>query len=445
MIRYIFFLYRLFNGEKMKIDKWNYEKLDETVYTYETTSNLKAFVVPTRGYSKKFAALGVHYGAINKEFIISGNKDKTRTTDGIAHFLEHKLFEQKDGNVMEKFCSLGAKPNAATTLNHTVFHFTCTDGFRENLCLLLDFVQNPYITEECIVREKGIIGQEILMNKDNPHRRVLSNLLSAFYVDNPAKIDITGTVESISNIDKDLLDLCFNVFYHPSNMVLIVVGDVDPLGVFEEIEAGIKRKEPHADIIRIFPQDSPVLAMNYTEQQLEVSNPIFRMGFKDNTLDTKGIECMKREAAVRILLDMLIGKSSELYNDLYREGLVNSSFRSDYTIEECYAFSKFGSESADPLKVMERFSKLIVGIHKYGLDETSFNRLRNVHIGRFIRQLNSLESIARLFVPWHFKGAILFDYLDVYNNITFEYINYIFKDHFNLDSLALSVIRPLHE
>lgn len=427
----------------MKSDKLEYKKINETLYTYEHESGLKAFVIPKKGYSKKYAAFATHYGSINNEFIIPGESSSTRVPDGIAHFLEHKLFEQKDGSVMDKFAALGSSPNAYTSFSQTVYLFSCTDRFRDNFGLLLNFVQNPFITEESVEKEKGIIGQEIMMYNDDPGWRSFFNLLGAFYANNPVRIDIAGSVESISGINKDILYKCYNTFYHPSNMMILVVGDVEPQEIFEQIGAGLGNKGPQAEIKRIFPQEQPKIVKDYTEQKLSVSMPMFQLGYRDNRLDTRGIESMKHETAVKLLLDLLVGRSSELYSEMYSQGLVNSTFEFDYTIEESYAHSVLGGESPDPVKVRDKIVDTVKRLRKSGLDRVNYDRLRKAHMGRFIRSMNSVDRIAHSFISVYFKGVNLFDYLEVYDKITFEYVENIFNEHFNQDNLALSVIKPL--
>lgn len=427
----------------MKFDKVEYKSINETLFSYEHESGLKAFVIPKKGYSKKYAAFATHYGSINNEFVIPGDTNPTHVPDGIAHFLEHKLFEQKDGSVMDKFAALGSSPNAYTSFSQTVYLFSCTDKFNENFGLLLNFVQNPFITEESVEKEKGIIGQEIQMYNDDPGWRSFFNLLGAFYANNPVRLDIAGTIDSISGINKDILYKCYNTFYHPSNMMILVVGDVDPKEIFGQIAADIGNKGQQAEIKRIFPQEQPKIVKDYTEQKLSVSMPMFQMGYRDNRLDTRGIESMKHEVAVKLLLDLLVGRSSELYTQLYSEGLVNSSFEFDYTIEENYAHSVLGGESPDPVKVRDRIADEVNRLQQTGLDRVAYDRLRKAHMGRFIRSLNSVDRISHAFISVYFKGVNLFDYLEVYDKITFEYVENIFKEHFNRDNLALSVIKPL--
>lgn len=419
-----------------------YKSVDEVMHIYEHKSGLKAFVIPKKGYSKKYATFATHYGSINNEFIVPGEKEPIRVPDGIAHFLEHKLFEQKDGSVMDKFSALGSNPNAYTGFAQTVYLFSSTDKFDENFQLLLNFVQNPYITEESVEKEKGIIGQEIKMYEDDPGWRVFFNLLKAFYRDNPVKIDIAGTVESISKINRDYLYKCYNTFYHPSNMIILVVGDVEPEVIFNQVEEQIKESAVKSDIKRIFPEEPKGLNQDYVEQKLAVSTPLFQMGFKDSKLETKGINGLIREIAVKILLEMIMGRSSELYEELYSEGLINNSFDFDYTAEESYAFSMFGGESADPNKVKQKVADKIIALKNNGLDKASYERIKKALNGRFIKQLNSVERISHTFISVYFKEVNMFDYFDVYDKITFEYINEVFKEHFNLDNLALSVIKP---
>lgn len=427
----------------MDIKTYKYDNINEEVHVYEHKSGLKAFVVPKRGYYKKYATFATHYGSINNSFVIPGEEEPTKVPDGIAHFLEHKLFEQKDGSVMDKFSKLGSSPNAYTSFSQTVYLFSCTDRFEENFSLLLDYVQNPYITEESVEKEKGIIGQEIRMYQDDPGWRVFFNLLGAFYEKNPVKIDIAGTIESISKIDRDTLYKCYNTFYNPSNMIVLVVGDLDPVKVFQQVEEGIKFANPVSEIKRIFPEEKNVIHKTYVEQSLEVSMPMFQAGFRDDRLLTKGLECLRQELAVKLLLDMMMGRSSELYNKLYSEGLINNTFDFDYSIEENYAFSMFGGESPDPVRVKDRIVDEILRLNKDGLDKNTFERLKRAMNGRFIKQLNSIERLSHAFISVYFKNVNLFDYPEVYDKITFEYVNDVFKTHFNLDKLAMSVVKPM--
>lgn len=426
----------------MNIKTIEYKKIDEVLHVYEHPSGLKAFVIPKKGYSKKFATFSTHYGSINNTFVVPGETEVTRVPDGIAHFLEHKLFEQKDGSVMDKFSALGSSPNAYTSFNQTVYLFSCTDKFEENFELLLDYVQNPYITEESVEKEKGIIGQEIKMYEDDPGWRSFFNLLRSFYENNPVNIDIAGTVESISHITRDTLYKCYNTFYHPSNMIIFVAGDVEPEKVFAQVEKGLKTTQSKPEIKRIFPEESKKVFKDYREQSMAISTPLFQMGFKDTVQDIKGMEGLMHEIAVKILLEMVMGRSSRLYNDLYSRNLINTSFEFDFTIEENYAFSMFGGESVNPVQVRDAIAAEVRRMQSEGLDRAVYDRVKRAMNGRFIKYLNSMEKISHMFIPVYFRNANMFDYFDVYDKITFEYVKEMFENHFKLDNLALSVIKP---
>ncbi len=425
----------------MNFDTIEYKKYKELFYRYEHPSGLNCIVIPKKGYYKKYATFSTQYGSVDNEFVIPGEAEPTKVPDGIAHFLEHKLFEQKDGSVMDKFASLGSKPNAFTSFNQTVYLFSCTDLFNENFKLLLNFVQNPYITDESVEREKKIIGQEINMYRDDPGWRVNFNLLKAMYKHHPVRYDIAGTIDSISEITKETLYKCYNTFYHPSNMIITVVGDVDHIKVFEQVENCIQTSEKAPEIKRIFPKESTDINKSYIEQNMPVSTPLFYIGFKDSNFDLESSEILRYEIAVKLLLSMIMGKSSKLYEELYDKGLINSSFEMDFSLEKSYAYSMLGGESVNPEQVQESIIKEIKLLKKQGLDQEAFNRLIKASMGRFIRQLNSLEAISRSFINLYFKGVTMFDYLDVYDKMKFDYITDVFESHFDINRMALSVIK----
>ncbi|EPR08247.1 EF-P 5-aminopentanol modification-associated protein YfmH [Ruminiclostridium papyrosolvens] len=425
----------------MNFDTIEYKKYNELFYRYEHPSGLNCIVIPKKGYYKKYATFSTQYGSVDNEFIIPGENEPTKVPDGIAHFLEHKLFDQKDGSVMDKFAALGSKPNAFTSFNQTVYLFSCTDLFSENFKLLLNFVQNPYITDESVEREKKIIGQEINMYRDDPGWRVNFNLLKAIYKHHPVRYDIAGTIDSISEITKETLYQCYKTFYHPSNMMITVVGDVDHIKVFEQVENCIQTTEKAPEIKRIFPKESSDINKSYIEQNMPVSTPIFYMGFKDSNFDLEGAEILRYEIAIKLLLSMLMGKSSRLYEELYDKGLINSSFEMDFSLEKSYAYSMFGGESVNPEEVQDRITKEIKLLKKQGLDQETFNRLLNASKGRFLRQLNSLENISRSFINLYFKGVTMFDYLEVYDKMKFDYITDVFDSHFDIKHMALSVVK----
>jgi len=420
-----------------------YSRIGEKLYQYDHVSGLKVFIIPKKGYRKVYATFATFYGSINNTFIIPGSREKTHVPDGIAHFLEHKLFEQKDGDVTEKFAKLGSETNAYTSFTQTVYLFTCTSMFEDNLKLLVDFVQNPYLTDANVEKEKGIIGQEIRMYEDNADWRVFFNLLDAIYVNHPVKIDIAGTIDSISKISKETLYTCYDTFYHPSNMAILVVGDIDHQTVIGIVNDGIKDRENPGEIERIFHDEPAHHNKKLVEKQLAVSMPQFQMGIKDNSGVT-GYDLIKRKVSLEIILSILIGRSSLLYNQLYSEGLINQNFGYEASLEGSFGFTSWGGQSKDPHKVAERINEEILRIHRDGIDESSFNRIRKAHEGRFIRSLNSPENISYEFIPLYFKGANYFDYSKLYEELTLQDAQAVLKEHFSQEP-SLSIIWPLND
>ncbi len=427
----------------MIINTIEYKNINETLYVYQHKSGFKAFFIPKKGYSKKYVAITTNYGSIDNAFIAPGEKDITKVPHGIAHFLEHKLFEKEDGNAMEKFSLLGSNSNAYTTFNQTAYLFSCTEKFNENLQLLLKTVQSPFFTEQGVETEKQIITQEIKMYQDNANWRVLFNFLDALYKNNPVKFDIVGTIESISEINKEILYKCYNTFYHPSNMAMIVVGDINYKELFKQIDENIKTFSASPEIKRIFPIEPHELNKKYIEQKLEISTPLFQLGFKDSIVIGKGIDSVKREVAVKLLLSMIFGKSSKLYNNLYGEGLINNHFKFDYLLDPNYAFSILGVESSDPEVVRNRIIEELDRIKYKGLNRKDFERIKRSVYGKFLQMLNSVDKITYNFISVCFKEVNMFDYLEVYNGMSYENIMEVFNNHFILNNMAFSVVNPV--
>ncbi len=422
----------------------NYDKIREKIHINEYPEGLKAFVIPKRGYQKKYAAYAVHYGSINNMFTIPAESAVTAVPDGIAHFLEHKLFEQEDGNVMDKFSALGSSPNAYTGFYQTVYLFSCTDMFMKNFGLLSNYVQNPYITEESVEKEKGIIGQEINMYRDDPDWRGYFNFLNALYVSHPVKTDIAGTIDSIAGITAETLYKCHSTFYRPSNMVIIVTGDVEPGRIFDRIGESIQKSGlAKGEIKRIFPEEPLQINKPYVEQEMQVSAPIFTLGYKDSLPVCKGTGYLMKETAVRIILEAVMGKSSVMYGDLYSKGLINETFDSSYTAEENYAYLMSGGESPDPEAAREGMLRHIAEARINGIGRENFERLKKAFAGSFVKGFNSVERISNAFISTYFKEVSIFDYIDIFDKITYDYVNHVFEELFNDRYMAMSVIKPV--
>ncbi|HZK25480.1 MAG TPA: pitrilysin family protein [Oscillospiraceae bacterium] len=405
---------------------------------------LEVFVLPKKGYNKKYATYSTNFGSINSRFIVEGQERELQVPDGVAHFLEHKLFEDEQGNAFDRFAVLGASSNAFTNFTSTTYLFSATENFTEGLELLLDFVQDPYFTEESVEKEKGIIGQEIRMYEDNPQWRLFFNLLGALYQEHPVRIDIAGTVESISKIDKEVLYQCYRTFYHPSNMAMFVTGDVDAERVLEQIEENIQRHDyqPLGEIKRLFPQEPAEIAKEYVEQTLVVSEPVLNIGFKEQDLGYGGEKLFKREIATNLMLDVVFGPSSKLYNELYEEGLVDDEFDAGYVAEQDYSHSIIGGETAEPEKLFARLVEGIKRAQREGISTETFAHYQRKAMGEFLKSFNSLEFIANNYPAYHFKKINFFDYLQVLHDLTQDEVNQRLQEHLSLDYLARSVIWP---
>jgi len=420
------------------------EKLKEKLFYKKMESGLKVFFIPKEGYTKQYAIFATDYGSIDNVFVPIGEKDPLEVPEGIAHFLEHKLFESPDNNLFDKFSKLGANVNAYTNFNQTAYLFSSTDNFYESLSLLIEFVQNPYITDENVEKEKGIIAQEINMYMDNPGWRVYFNCLKAMYNEHPVKIDIAGTIESIQKINKELLYKCYNTFYNPTNMVLFVIGDLS----FDEILKVVAKSQKNnydkvEEIKRIFPIEDKKINTQLIEENMMTSAPIFYIGFKDLDTGFKGEKLIKKDLVTNIILDALFGSSSTFYNDLYEEGLINSSFGGFYTGKESYGHSLIVGESKEPKKVYERILRLIKEPSEKLLLEEDFNRIKNKAIGEFLMGLNSIEFIGNNFIDLYFSDFLLIDYLTILESIEYKDIIERFNKHFTEENVVLSIINPL--
>lgn len=430
----------------MNIKEIKNKNIKEKLMFKELESGLKVYFIPKKGYTKKYAIFSTNYGSTDNEFISIDDNQKKQVPEGIAHFLEHKLFEEPEANIFEKFSTLGANVNAYTSFAQTSYLFYSTDFFYENLELLINFVQNPYLTDENVEKEKGIIAQEIRMYEDNPSWRVMFNLLDAMYVNHPVKIDIAGTLESINTIDKETLYKCYNTFYNPSNMVLFVVGDLDFEKIVDVVDSS-ERKDlaRNVKIKRIFPEEPKKLNKKEVVQNMMTANTLFHMGFKDLDVGYIGEAKVKKDIVTNIILDMLFSDSSKFYNEFYETGLIDGSFNSYYTGKKTYGHSLIFGQSPDPKKLYGEIVNLIQKPVEEILDEETFTRIKRDNLGSFLMGLNSIEFIANSFTDLYFEDFLLIDHLDLMDKIKYEDILIRFKEHFKEENLALSIINPLEQ
>lgn len=420
------------------------KRIKEKIYHQELDSGLNIYFMPKKGYVQKHAIFATNYGSNNNCFIPIGEKKEIKMPPGVAHFLEHKLFEEPKEDIFDQFSKLGADVNAYTSFDQTAYVFSAVDYFYENLELLVKFVQNPYFTDENVEKEKGIIGQEIKMYEDSANWRVYSNCLNGMYKEHPVKIDIAGTIDSIEKIDKETLYKCYNTFYNPSNMVLFIVGDLSFEKIIETVEA-VDRKDLSKNmeqITTIYPDEPKKVKESYIEASLPTSIPLFAIGIKDSNLNKEAGELVKKDFVTNILLEILFGESSQFYNDLYAKGLVDNNFDSYYTGKKDYGHSLILGQSNQPDKVYDEVLKHIKSAKKKKLSKEDFQRIRNKNIGGFLMGLNSLDFICNYFVDNYFENFLFMDVLDILEDIDNEDIDKRLIEDINEEDMVLSIIKP---
>ena len=417
-------------------------KIKDKGYIEKLESGLNIIIIPKANTNKKYVIWGTNFGSIDNRFIMPQTGEEVFIPDGVAHFLEHKMFEQKNGrNSLDVLMALGLDANAYTTNDHTAYLFECSsDKFYEGLDELMDYVQNPYFTDQNVEKEKGIIGQEIMMYDDDPGFQLYLNTMDCLYNKNAVKLDIAGTIESISKIDPDVLYKCYNTFYHPSNMTLVVCGDFNPEDILQEIKNRLLPKENQGEIKRIYETEEESINMERKEVNMEVSTPIFMIGIKDKLPDSEDV--IKKHIAIEIILNIIMGKSSDLYKELYNTGNLLAEPDLEYEFSKQYAHVLVGGQSKNPEKVYERFKSEVAKLKGEGLKEEHFERIKRKIYGDYVTEYNSVANIARMFLADSFKGINSFDYIEKFNNVTKEYTEQVLKDIFNEDKMALSIIRP---
>ena len=392
-----------------------FPRIGEGYFEARLPNGMLIRVVPKRGFAQKYAFVGVDFGSIDTAFTLDGKP--CRVPDGIAHYLEHKMFDLPDGNAMDGFARTGANCNAFTSYSMTAYYFSCTESFEENLSLLLRMVTTPYFTAESVEKERGIIAQEIRMYEDSPETQVSENLFAALYAEHPVRRPIAGTVESIGAITPELLYDCFRAFYRPANMLLCVVGDVDAEKVAElaaAVTGGEMQTPPRRDYGK---KEAMTPAQASVSRTMEVSMPTFAIGFKCEP-PASGLEAMRREIIGDLAAEILVGESSALYQRLYEDGLIDAGFSAGYeSVKDACQLSANGDSDA-PEQVLEAILQEAERIRQEGFEEELFQRLKKSSLGRRTRDLDSFESICYRICAYHFDGADYFRFPEAYASVT---------------------------
>ena len=416
-------------------------RIGEKYYYMKHRSGLDIYVIPKK-LTSAYALFCTRYGAVDNCFKLAGEEEFTRVPDGIAHYLEHKMFENEDGfDTFSRFAAYGASANAFTSMNVTAYLFKCTENFDKNLEILLDYVTHPYFTPENVQKEQGIIAQEIRGREDWPEIVQYMNLLSALYEKSQAKIRVAGTVESIQKIDAPLLYKCYDVFYNLSNMFLCVSGDVTP----EEVLAVADKMLPVQEekkIERLYETEGREPVKKYVEAKFEVAKPMFLLGLKDGFFSSNARENQKRSITMELITETLFGYSSEFAVEVYESGLIDELDADYSTVGEAGSFFLFGGESNDVDAALDKFKEYMKSVKKNGLDAESFERARRLKYASFVRSFEG-TGIAETFSMSLIKNADWFDTGDIIAEITIEEANALVRELFDEKYYAVSVINPI--
>jgi len=411
--------------------------MDGEYLRVEHPSGLTLMLCPMKGFSGAYALFSTRCGSIDDSFRTSPDQPFTRVPEGIAHFLEHKLFESEEGDAFEQYAKTGATANAFTSFDRTAYLFGCTDRFEESLEILVNLVTHPYFTEQTVEKEQGIIAQEIRMYDDSPDWRVFFNVLCALYHNHPLHTDIAGTVESIREITADLLYTCYRSFYNLNNMVLAVAGNFDPETVVRVCDRLLTPAEPV--IVETRPIDEPpTVVQPYIEQQLEVAVPLFEIGFKGKPGSYR--ENLLSQAVGEIVGDLLIGEGTQLYRELYDEGLINATFDSEVLAGPNYLATLFSGESHEPKAVFDRLLAGVRRLQEIGINLQDFERARRAAYGRYISLYGGIESMAGILTLAQFADFGAYELLDCIADLTVNDAQAFLRENFDPDCAALSVI-----
>ncbi|HJF55469.1 MAG TPA: insulinase family protein [Anaerotruncus colihominis] len=419
-------------------------RLGQEMVKIKHPSGLTMLLCPMPGYSTAYATFTANVGSVDTGFKTQDDDAFVDVPEGIAHFLEHKMFENEDGDAFAKYAKTGASANAYTSFDKTAYLFACTDRFEESLEILLDFVRRPYFTKESVQKEQGIIGQEIRMYDDDGEWRVQFNLLQALYHNHPVRIDIAGTVESIAEIDDQLLYRCYRTFYNLNNMVLCVSGNFDIDAVLRVADRVIKPDEKPVEIERRHVDEPESICKPLVEQKFAVAAPLFQFGFKGRGGNPR--ENLKNQILDEILAEIIAGDASPLYRRMYDAGIINSTFGSEIMAGRDYMCAIFSGESREPERVADEIKAEVARMRREGVDKKMFELCRRATYGRYIGMYTRTASVAGLMSAVYFAGMDdMYALLDIVANATLDQMNERLQIAFNPEKSALSIVRPLDE
>ena len=418
------------------------DKIKEKMYIEKLENGLTTIIIPKKGVQKKYIIWGTLFGSVDNKFSING--EEFNIPDGIAHYLEHKMFEQRTGkNSLDVLSSLGVNANAYTTNNHTAYLYDTTDNFYEALDEFMDYIQNPYYTDENVEKERGIIEQEIRMYEDYPEWDLYMNAMKLMYEKCPVNVDIAGTKESIAKIDKEMLYLIYNNFYTPENMAIVFVGDIDEKEILEEIKKRVNLKRNKNTVKRIVEDEPENIVEKKKITEKDISMPIFIVAYKDKI--TPETNMVKREIGLRILCNIILGTSSKLYQKLYENNLIFSEIGFDYEYARNYAHLYFQAQTINPEEVIKEIKNEIDYYIQNGVDEEDFLRIKNKIYGEFVKDYNDVSTIGNLALSSYFRGINIFDYFEEFEVIDKQYIEELLKEVFKEEKKVISITNPINK
>jgi predicted Zn-dependent peptidase len=414
--------------------------LGEPILRGTAGSGLTVIVAPRPDFERTFAAFGTNFGSVDR---VSGATGQP-VPEGLAHFLEHKLFEDEGGDVSDRFATLGASTNAMTGFCGTTYIASTVEDPGASLDLLLDFVQDPWFTDALVAKEQGIIAQEIRMYDDDPDWRLFFGLLTCLYAKHPVRDNIAGSVESIAAIDAATLRRCYELFYHPRNLCLAVAGSLDPADIAARVEAdqaGRPADRLPAHVRSLVDEPAAVSAARY-EVQLPVARPRVLLGIKEQVLGGSGLDVTRRELSTRILIDILFGRSSAAFERLYEEGHIDETFSASHSAEASFGFTTIGGDTDDPERLERALRDVLSDALARGLDREAFGRIRRKLHGSMLQGLDSPENVAYSLLSDHFRGVTPFVALQLVDSLSLDDLHRRLAEHVREDALAVAVVRP---
>lgn len=424
------------------MEKLYFKTLKETLYHETMDNGLEVFLLPKPGFEKTYGLFTTKFGAIDTTFVPINQDEMIKVEDGIAHFLEHKMFDMNGSDASDEFAKLGASTNAFTSSSRTAYLFSTTTNEYPCIELLLDFVQKLEITPDSVEKEKGIIGQEIKMYDDDPDWRVYFGSIQNLYCNHPVAVDIAGTVETVNNTTKEMLELCYNTFYHPSNMMLFVVGNIEADKAISVIKENQAKKDFEAAKEIVCQKNIEPCNIKTKEEILTMDVEMNKIivSIKINEILNDPKQKIRRELAINLLFDLLFSKSAKLYNEWLNKGIINDSFSANFTQERDYAFIQIGCDCDDYQTLKDHLFDLIEKFNDIEITKDDFERIKKKNIGLFINLFNGPESIANLFSRYYFEGTNALNLVDEIAKITLNDIYEMFK-YFDLEYTSTCIVK----